>query len=209
MVEKSVSIFLDELSSSSATPGGGSAAALMGAMGAALVSMVGNLTKGKKKYESVEKEVLSVLSNSEQLRTELYRAIKKDVEAFDSVMEAYGLPKNNDAQKLERSLKIQDALKVAMDAPLECATLASKVIPLCRKIAEIGNVNIISDAGVAVLAARAAFKSAELNVYVNASGLKDKVFADKKIEEIRELSKIVEREERETFNYVAKVILKS
>ena len=172
MIEKSVESFLDELSSSSATPGGGSAAALMGSMGAALVSMVANLTKGKKKYEAVEKEVVSVLEQSEQLREQLQEAIKKDVEAFDTVMAAYGLPKDTDEQKLKRSSKIQDALKVAIDAPMECALLATKVMPLCRKIAEIGNVNIISDAGVAVLAARAAFKSAELNVYVNALGWK-------------------------------------
>ena len=99
-------------------------------------------------------------------------------------------------------------LKIAIEAPLECAILASKVLPLCKKIAKIGNVNIISDAGVAVLAARAAFKSAELNVYVNASALKDKAFADAKIEEIRNLSYEVDKEEQESFSFVANVILK-
>ena len=208
MIEKSVDKFLDELSSSSATPGGGSAAALMGAMGAALVSMVGNLTTGKKKYEGVEREVLTVLSESEKLRKELQGAISKDVKAFDNVMAAYGLPKDTDEETAYRSSKIQDALKVAIEAPLECALLAARVIPLCKKIAEIGNTNIISDAGVAVLAARAAFKSAELNVYVNASGLKDKVFAEEKIEKVRDLSQMVENEEHETFNFVAGVIPK-
>ena len=208
MIEKSVEGFLEELSSSSATPGGGSAAALMGSMGAALVSMVANLTTGKKKYEAVEKEVLSVLEQSEKLRKQLLGAINKDVEAFDTVMAAYGLPKDTDEQKFKRSSKIQDALKAAIDAPMECAFLATKVMPLCRKIAEIGNVNIISDAGVAVLAARAAFKSAELNVYVNAAGLEDKAFADKQIQEVRKLSNIVEREERDIFDYVWGVILK-
>ena len=123
-------------------------------------------------------------------------------------MAAYGLPKDTDEQKLKRSSKIQDALKAAIDAPMECAFLTTKVMPLCKRIAEIGNVNIISDAGVAVLAARAAFKSAELNVYVNASGLEDKVFADKQIQEVRKLSNIVEREERDIFDYVSGVILK-
>ena len=123
----------------------------MGSMGAALVSMVANLTTGKK-YEAVEKEVVSILEQSEKLRKQLTEAINKDVEAFDTVMAAYSLPKDTDEQKLKRSSKIQDALKVAIDAPMECALLATKVMPLCRKIAEIGNVNIISDAGVAVLA---------------------------------------------------------
>ena len=98
MIEKSVEGFLDELSSSSATPGGGSAAALMGSMGAALVSMVANLTTGKKKYEAVEKEVVSILEQSEKLRKQLIEAINKDIEAFDTVMAAYGLPKDTDEQ---------------------------------------------------------------------------------------------------------------
>lgn len=208
MLDNSVDSFLNKLSSSSATPGGGSAAALMGAMGAALVSMVANLTVGKKKYESVESEVLNVLEESELLRASLQDAIKKDVEAFNNVMTAYGLPKVSENEKFERSSQIQKALKIAIEAPLECAILASKVLPLCKKIAKIGNVNIISDAGVAVLAARAAFKSAELNVYVNASALKDKAFADAKIEEIRNLSYEVDKEEQESFSFVANVILK-
>jgi len=208
MLDNSVDLFLNKLSSSSATPGGGSAAALMGAMGAALVSMVANLTVGKKKYESVESEVLNVLEESELLRASLQDAIKKDVEAFNNVMTAYGLPKVSENEKFERSSQIQKALKIAIEAPLECAILASKVLPLCKKIAKIGNVNIISDAGVAVLAARAAFKSAELNVYVNASALKDKAFADAKIEEIRNLSYEVDKEEQESFSFVANVILK-
>ena len=91
---------------------------------------------------------------------------------------------------------------------MECAKLSARVIPLCKTIAKIGNVNIISDAGVAVLAARAAFKSAELNVYVNASGLKDREFAESKIEEVRRLSRVIDLVENETFSFVADVILK-
>tara|TARA_E500000331_G_scaffold270436_1_gene261994 strand:+ start:1334 stop:1969 length:636 start_codon:yes stop_codon:yes gene_type:complete len=208
MTEKPVNVFLTELSSSSATPGGGSAAALIGSMGAALVSMVANLTKGKKKYESVEPEVLKVLEESELLRVSLEDAVKKDVEAFDEVMSAYALPKETDEEKSTRSEKIQEALKIAIDAPMECAILAAKVIPLTKTIAEIGNVNIISDAGVAVLAARAAFKSAELNVYVNASALNDRKLAEKKIDEISQLAKVVDIEENAIFLYVSDVILK-
>ncbi|OUW00431.1 MAG: methenyltetrahydrofolate cyclohydrolase [Betaproteobacteria bacterium TMED156] len=208
MIEKPVNVFLNDLSSSSATPGGGSAAALIGSMGAALVSMVANLTKGKKKYESVEKEVLNVLDESELLRVSLQTAIQSDVEAFNNVMAAYSLPKETDEEKTIRSSKIQNALRNAIDAPMECAKLSARVIPLCKTIAKIGNVNIISDAGVAVLAARAAFKSAELNVYVNASGLKDREFAESKIEEVRRLSRVIDLVENETFSFVADVILK-
>ena len=111
MIEKPVNVFLNDLSSSSATPGGGSAAALIGSMGAALVSMVANLTKGKKKYESVEKEVLNVLDESELLRVSLQTAIQSDVEAFNNVMAAYSLPKETDEEKTIRSSKIQNALR--------------------------------------------------------------------------------------------------
>ncbi len=208
MLDNSLNNFVSELSSSSATPGGGSAAALIGALGAALVSMVANLTKGKKKYETVESEVLKVLEDSEFLRNSLQDAIRSDVEAFDRVMSAYSLPKGTEDEKSERSFKIQEALKIAIEAPMECAILSAKVIPLSKTIAEIGNVNIISDAGVAVLAARAAFKSAELNVYVNASALKDRELAERKISEIRQLGKVVDDEEKELFSYVSDVILK-
>ena len=132
-------------------------------------------------------------------------AIEKDVEAFGQVMAAYGLPKDSADERAIRTEKIQESLKDAINAPMECAMLTAKVIPLCKEIAKVGNVNIISDAGVAVLAARAAFKSAELNVYVNASALKDKAFADAKIEEIRNLSYQVDKEEQESFSFVANV----
>jgi len=208
MTKYPVNDFLGKLASEAPTPGGGSVAALMGSMGAALVSMVANLTVGKKKYESVEQEVKKLLVDSEALRLLLEEAIEKDVEAFGQVMAAYGLPKDSTDERAVRTEKIQEALKDAINAPMECAMLTAKVIPLCKEIAKVGNVNIISDAGVAVLAARAAFKSAELNVYVNVSSLKDREFASKKIDQIKELGAVVEKGEQETFDYVKQVILK-
>ena len=185
--EKSIQVFLDELASKSSTPGGGSAAAIMGAMGAALVSMVANLTIGKKNYESVEGDMKAVLDNSESLRTRLTDMIKADVDVFDKVMGAYALPKDTDDQKTKRSEMIQAALKEATDVPLACARLCADVIELSRPVAEKGNTNVISDAGVAVLAAYAALRSAALNVYINIGAIKDTAFADDRRRQLEEL----------------------
>jgi formiminotetrahydrofolate cyclodeaminase len=182
--DKSVQIFLDELASKASTPGGGSAAAIMGAMGAALVSMVCNLTIGKKNYEGVEEDLKKTLAQAEDLRARLTDMIKADVDVFDQVMGAYGLPKETDEQKAVRSEAIQTALKAATDVPLNCARACAEAIALSKAVAEKGNRNVISDAGVAVLAAEAALRSAALNVYINVGAIKDKVFVEDRLAEL-------------------------
>ena len=174
--DKSIQVFLDELASKSSTPGGGSAAAIIGAMGAALISMVANFTVGKKGYEDVDAEAQDILKQSEELRGRLTDMIKADVDVFNRVMAAYGMPKESDDEKAKRSEEIQAALKEATDVPLACARAAADVIKLCKPIAEKGNKNVISDAGVAVLAGQAALRSAALNVYINIGGIKDEQF---------------------------------
>lgn len=176
--DKTIEQFLDELASKSSTPGGGSAAAIIGAMGAALVSMVANLTIGKKGYESVDEEMSSILTRSEKYRKMFIDMIQADVDVFNTVMAAYGMPRESESEKEERSEAIQSALKAATDVPLECAVLCLDVIELTRQVAEKGNTNVISDAGVAVLAAEAAMGSAALNVYINIANIKDKAFAE-------------------------------
>lgn len=185
--DQTIEAFLDKLASSAATPGGGSAAAIMGAMGAALVSMVCNLTIGKKNYLEVEGDMKSVLGEAESLRTRLTNAIAEDISAFDTLMAAYGLPKETDEQKATRSAAIQTGLKLATDVPLGCARLCAEVIALSHRAAEKGNLNVISDAGVAALAAQAALRSAALNVYINAPGIKDREFAESRLAEIETL----------------------
>ncbi len=176
--EQQLQTFLDQLASSASTPGGGSAAAIMGAMGAALVSMVANLTVGKKKYEEVEEEMQGFLEQSEALRERLTGMIQADVDVFDQVMAAYGMARETEEEKARRSQTIQAALKEATDVPLACAQLCADVIELCRPVAEKGNLNVISDAGVAVLAAHAALRSAALNVYINIGGIRDAEFVN-------------------------------
>ena len=185
--DKPVQTFLDDLASKASTPGGGSAAAIMGAMGAALVSMVANLTVGKKNYEAVDDEMQDLLARSEQVRQKLSDMIKADVDVFDQVMAAYGLPKDTDEDKAARTQRIQSALKEATDVPLACAGLCAEVIQLCKPMAEKGNTNVISDAGVAVLAANAALRSAALNVYINIGGIKDEEFANDRRQQLESL----------------------
>lgn len=179
--------FLDELASSAPTPGGGGAAALSGAMGAALVSMVCNLTIGKKKYVEVEAEMKQTLTKSEALRATLTRMIADDVEVFDALMAAYGLPKETDEQKAARSAKIQEQLKKATDVPLACCKVCREVIDLAEIVADKGNLGVISDAGVAVLNAYSGLRSAALNVYINAKGIEDRAFADSRLRELEAL----------------------
>lgn len=176
--------FLDNLASKSATPGGGSAAAIMGAQGAALISMVCNLTIGKPKFAEVESEIQTLLAQAEDLRAQLTDFIQADVDVFNRVMAAYGLPKETDADKTARSAAIQAILKDATQVPLDCAKACAKVIELSQLAADKGNPNVITDAGAALMAAYSGLKTAALNVYVNAGSLKDRDFAEAKLAEL-------------------------
>jgi len=176
--------FLTELASRAATPGGGSAAAVMGAMGAALTAMVCHLTIGKKKYAAVEAELRSVLERADALRARLVYAIEEDVAAFNAVMAAYGMPKDTQDQQQDRHAAIQSALREATDAPLACARLCHEVIDLAAIVSEKGNSAVISDGGVAALAAHAALRSAALNVYVNAKAIEDRAFAEDRLHQL-------------------------
>ena len=155
--EQQLQTFLDQLASKASTPGGGSAAAIMAAMGAALVSMVANLTVGKQKYRDVEEEMQGFLEQSEEMRARLTGMIQADIDVFDKVMTAYGMARETDAEKAAEvrgdpgSPERGDRRTACL-----CATLCADVIELCRPVAEKGNLNVISDAGVAVLAAHAA-----------------------------------------------------
>ena len=180
----SLQSFLDALASNAPAPGGGAAAALMGASGAALVSMVCNLTLGKPKYATVEGDMQSLLEKSEALRAHLTKMMEDDQAVFRTLMSAYGLPKQTDAEKTERKQAIQDALKRATEVPLACARACAEVITLSREAAEIGNLQVVSDAGVAAAAAEAGLKSAALNVWINVPSIADKDFADAARKEI-------------------------
>ena len=194
--------FLDELASKSATPGGGSAAAIMGAQGAALISMVCNLTIGKPKFAEVEADMQALLSDAEALREQLTDMIKGDVDVFNRVMASYGLPKETDAEKTARSAAIQDVLKEATDVPLDCAKACAKVIALSQIAADKGNPNVISDAGAGLMAAYSGLKIAALNVYINAGSLKDRDFADAKLAELADIMQDAESSTAELYQAI-------
>lgn len=165
--------FLQLVSEKSPTPGGGSVSALAGALAGALGSMVCNLTIGKKKYAAAEKEMKAIVGKTETLRSELTFLIEKDSQAFDEVMAASRLPKSTDFEKKQRASKIQDATIQATSVPLEVMEKAVAVLEHLPVIAEKGNVNSISDVGVANLMGFAAVKGAYMNVKINLPGIED------------------------------------
>jgi formiminotetrahydrofolate cyclodeaminase len=176
LTDKPVTNFLDELASNAPAPGGGSVAAISGALGAALVSMVCNLTLGKKAYADVQDDIQALLGQSEALRQELTGLLEDDVAAYTGYSKAAKMPRTTDEEKAERAKVMKEALKVATDVPLQIAEAAVKVMDLCMPAAEKGNKWAVSDAGVAVLMAEAALRSAALNVLINLGSLKDEEF---------------------------------
>ena len=185
--DNNIELFLDDLASRKPTPSGGSAAAVMGAMGAALVSMVCNLTIGKTQYRDFEDEFKSVLTKAEELRRDLTKMIEEDVQAFDAVMRAYGMPRLTKDETATRAQAIQTALKTATLVPMRCCRACREVITLGSVVAEKGNRNVISDAGVAAVAAYAALRSAALNVFTNARAITDRIFAEDQLAELEQL----------------------
>ncbi len=192
LVDLKMKEFLDELASSSPAPGGGAVAALNGALGAALVSMVCNLTIGKERFADVEEDAKKILSQTEELRKKLQENIEKDAEAFNQVMAAFRMPKETEEQKQRRSEAIQRAYKIATDIPLETAKLCFEVLPLAKDAAKIGNPNAISDIGAGVLSAYAGLQQSLLNVDINLPGIKDTEYKEKVLQEVEKLKKDAE-----------------
>ena len=187
LIDKKVSNFLNELASNSPTPGGGSVAALAGALGAALISMVGNLTVGKKKYEDVEEDIKKIISSSEKLRYELSQLIEEDIKVFNNFMATYKMPKETEDEKKVRAEKIQESLIEAAKVPLKVAYKCLNILSLSEEVAEKGNINVVSDAGVAALMAEAALESAILNVKINLKMIKDEKIKEEFSSSIKEL----------------------
>ncbi len=176
LVEKNVRQFVNELSMDSPAPGGGSTAALCGALSAALSSMVANLTVGKKDYGAVQSEVKDMAVEAQGLKDEFLRAVDLDTVAFDKVMESFRMKKKTEEQKNERDAAIQAATKEATLVPLGVLEKSIKALELAKSVASKGNKNSISDAGVAGLTARAAAEGAYYNIIINLPDIKDQKF---------------------------------
>jgi glutamate formiminotransferase/formiminotetrahydrofolate cyclodeaminase len=166
--------FLDALAAATPTPGGGSAAAQAGAMGAALVVMVARLTIGKKKYADIEAQMNEILNQAERLRCELAQAVEEDSAAFNGVLSTFKLPHESPEQEAIRAQAIQQATLNAAQVPLAVAQKAVTVMALAERCAALGNLNAISDAASAAALAQAALTSAGYNVRININGLNDK-----------------------------------
>ena len=171
--------YLDDLAAKKPAPGGGSAAAAVGALGVSLLSMVANFTIGKKRYENVEPQIREILSSSENLRARLQKLVDEDIVAYQEVSAAYKMPKETEQQQNARAETIQAALKTAMAAPLAVCRNLFEAMKLCEPLLEKGNVNLVSDVGVAAEFIAAGFTSALLNVEINLSGIKDEDLAAK------------------------------
>ncbi len=176
LMELKVDRFLQELASDSPAPGGGSVAALSAALGAALVAMVCRLTIDKPKYADVREQLQGIMSQADDLRQKFSGLVEADSEAFNAVMSAFRLPKETEDQKRERSSVIQQATHRATEVPLEVLSLSARLLEISRVVAEKGNVNSVSDAGVAAEMARGAARGATLNVLINLGSLKDEAF---------------------------------
>lgn len=168
--------FLDALASSAPTPGGGSVAAFSGAMAAGLVSMVCNLTIGKKQFAEYDEELRAILARSEALRQELQSLADEDIAVFGRLSAAYKLPRTTDADAATRQAAIQKVTRQAADVPLRVAQAAAALLPLCTALSNRCSRLIVSDVGVAAVLVRATVQSAILNVEINLSGLDDQIY---------------------------------
>lgn len=202
LVDLTVKGFADETSRESPAPGGGTISAYMGALGAALGTMVANLSSHKAGWDDRWEEFSNWAEKGQAIQAELMMLVDEDTEAFNRIMEAFGLPKGTDEEKAARSAAIQAATLFATQVPLHTMQASFKVFELCKAMAEEGNPNSVSDAGVGVLSARAAVLGAGLNVKINASGLKDRETADKLVAEANELIKKANEAEAEIMKTV-------
>jgi methenyltetrahydrofolate cyclohydrolase len=177
VTDLSVREFAAKLASKEPTPGGGSAAALGGVLGAGLVAMVCQYTVGRERYADVEEDMQRVLGRAEALRAELEQAVEDDVAAYGGYSRASALPRDTDDQRRERDAALQEALRDSTEVPLRVAERCVEVLELAAEAAQKGNQYLISDAAVGAELAAAARASAELNVRLNAGGLADRDYA--------------------------------
>ena len=202
LVDLTVKGFAHETSRESPAPGGGTISAYMGALGAALGTMVANLSSHKPGWDDQWEKFSQWADKGQELMTELLHLVDEDTEAFNRIMAAFGLPKKTEEDKAARSQAIQEATLYATQVPLHTMQASFRAFDICRAMAEDGNPNSVSDAGVGALAARAAVLGAGLNVKINAGSLKDREVADKLIAEANELIQKANAEEQEILKIV-------
>jgi formiminotetrahydrofolate cyclodeaminase len=192
-LDGSLKAYSEALASGAPAPGGGSAAALVGALGAALNSMVANFTVGREKFAAVEADVRRLLAESERLRGELERLTQADTEAYGRVAAAQKLPRESEEQKAARREAVQEALKAAAEVPRAAVKAAHGVLEVAAELVDIGNPNLITDVGVAAKFGAAALECAALNVEINLAFIKDEAYNGACREEMAPLLEAGER----------------
>ncbi len=172
--------YIDDASSGQPTPGGGSIAAMGGALAGSMMNMVCNFTVGKKSYQTVEEKVRAILKDGMDLTEHMLCLAVKDTEAYSEVSKAYGLPKDTEEEKKARSQAIQEACKLALQVPSKVISAGARMLVLLSELVDIGNKNLITDTGVAALMSLASVESAILNVRINLVFIKDEGFVKEK-----------------------------
>jgi formiminotetrahydrofolate cyclodeaminase len=180
-------VYLDDAAANKPAPGGGSVSACAGALGAALVSMVCNLTRGREKFAAVESEIVALVEASEAARGRLEQLLQEDTTAYNGVIVAYKMPKETAEEQAARSQAIQDGLIIAADVPLEICRVAVEVCRLAKVAAGIGNPQAVTDAGIGAILGEAAVVGAALNVRINLGSIKDEAYVAQAAAEIDEV----------------------
>lgn len=207
LVDLSVQNFVLETASESAAPGGGSVAATLGALGAALSTMVANLSSHKRGWDERWEEFSDWAERGKRYHDRLLQLIDEDTDAFNGIMAAFGLPKGTDEEKKARSAAIQAATKQAIEIPLAVMREARASMDVIKAMAEFGNPNSVSDAGVGALCARSAVLGAHLNVKINSGSLKDKAYVETVVSEANRIADEARALEAEILEIVERVMV--
>lgn len=202
LVDMTCTAFAEETASESPAPGGGSISAYMGALGAALGTMVANLSSHKAGWDERWEEFSDYAERGQALMAELLHLVDEDTEAFNRIMAVFAMPKTTEEEKAARSAALQSATLYATQVPLKTMKAALRVFEIVKAMAEIGNPNSVSDAGVGALAARSAVLGAQLNVKINAAGLKDRATADALTSEAQAIAEQAVALEKEVLDIV-------
>ncbi|MBR5962722.1 MAG: glutamate formimidoyltransferase [Bacteroidaceae bacterium] len=206
LIRMTLKDFAIETASESPAPGGGSISAFMGALAAALGTMVANLSAHKRGWDSLWKTYSDVAEEGQKIMKELISLVDEDTAAFNRIMEVFSMPKNTDEEKAARAAALESATLYATEVPLRTIKAASKALPVLSLMAEKGNPASASDAGVGALAAVAAIRGADLNVRINAAGLKNRETAERLVSEARTLVREAMEKEQEILSLVNKNI---
>ncbi|WP_430810269.1 MULTISPECIES: glutamate formimidoyltransferase [unclassified Carboxylicivirga] len=202
LIDMNLTAFADETASESPAPGGGSISAYVGSLGAALGTMVANLSAHKRGWDDRWEEFSDWAEKGMAVEKELLHLVDEDTHAFNKIMDAFGLPKSNEEEKAARKKAIDEATKYAIQVPFRVMEVAYKGFEVIRAMAEIGNPNSVSDAGVGALCARSAVMGAYLNVKINAAGLDDKAYVEKVLADGKAIEDKAIQEEKDILEIV-------